>query len=287
PPQPDALELPSGSTHLRTVHLALNYITAIHFPSLLPMLATVSLRLIETQDLFDLLRSAPALVELRCVVYARPWSDPSKMFMLTHHHLKLLRLAAGSRPDIDQYLCLPALESLEVPKRGAENPDQLLHFLLHCSHSLRRLCHANFNNAWLDILPGLTHLEIPNPDPTTIDLLLHRLNRDENPHILPYLRSFVLTDCVAEKRTLLYLADVLSSRLRVHPETLNDGVNLQSCRVVFRTAEECTKVCGGHLTPDIIEAFGGLVTAGMDIFIGPPGGQQDWWAGEVDRVPRR
>ncbi|KAJ7051952.1 hypothetical protein C8F01DRAFT_1173792 [Mycena amicta] len=193
------------------------------------------------------------------------------MLMLTHHHLKLLRLAAGSRPGIDQYLRLPALESLEVPKSGPYNPDQRLHFLSHCSHSLRRLCHANFDVDWLDVLTEFTHLEIPNPDPTTIDLLLHRLNRDENPHILPYLRSFVLADCVADERTLVYLADVLSSRLRVHPETLNDGANLQSCRVVFRTAEEWTKVCGGHLTPDIVEAFGGLVTAGMEIFVGPPG----------------
>ncbi|KAJ7051959.1 hypothetical protein C8F01DRAFT_1173827, partial [Mycena amicta] len=181
-----------------------------------------------------------------------------------------------SRPGIDQYLRLPALESLEVPKSGPYNPDQRLHFLSHCSHSLRRLCHANFDVDWLNVLPGLTHLEIPNPK--NIDILLHRLNRDENPHILPYLRSFVLTDCVADERTLLYLADVLSSRLRVHLDTLNDGANLQSCRVVFsrptfseRTLEDWTTGFSEHLTPDIVEAFGGLVTAGMEIFVGPPG----------------
>ncbi|KAJ7073598.1 hypothetical protein C8F01DRAFT_1360453 [Mycena amicta] len=268
------------SPKLQRLFLRFELAVTMRSPSPRPMLATASLFFIQEKDLLDFLRSAPTLVQLECQFadYSRPFPDEP---MITHHHLKILRLHLTSgcnAPRILPHLCLPALEVMEITEGVALRANHLKRFLSHCSHTLRRLSDtsdhrssfsAGFDLALLDNLHGLTHIELHHID-RDLYLLFHRLDRNAYPDILPQLRSFVVMDVIAGHDDLTALADTLSSRSRVGGSL---EPFLDCCHVVYadRTAlPEWTWFYQRSFTPELVEAFHALMNAGMEIFLGPP-----------------
>ncbi|KAJ7073584.1 hypothetical protein C8F01DRAFT_1097799 [Mycena amicta] len=233
-----------GSPKLRKVFLHIEFPATIRVRLLCPMLATASLLFISGNELLDFITTSPSLVHLECNIGPYLVSVPEEL-MITCDHLKTLRIRPGSvnTSDLLRRLYLPALEVFELAESVA-------------------------NLDWLDILPGLTHVEFHYIDHIILPFF-HRLNRTKNPDFLSQLRSLAIINVFADNGELTVLADSLSSRLTTLVTGSRDGC-LESCRVVYpdlRGEDRWVEFSQETFTPELIEMFRALAQTGMEIFL--------------------
>ncbi|KAJ7073594.1 hypothetical protein C8F01DRAFT_1224518 [Mycena amicta] len=273
---PDSVEFLLRSPKLQRLSLHLDFPATMRSHPLRPMLTTASLIFITARDVFDFIPSAPSLVHLECKIgwYSAPFAEG---LVVTHDHLTTLRLLEGSMDtsDIFRHLVLPSLEVLAVPKgTGIRlDPRDLTRFLSHSAETLRRFfSYAYLELRWLDVLPGLTHVEVHHIDAHYALLsLFHRLDRTKYPDFLPQLRSLAVINSGGDNEELNVLADALYSRSTASGSR---DCCLESCRVVYpkqMAPDLWVEYFEETFTPALVETFRALQKTGMEIFLGPPG----------------
>ncbi|KAJ7277351.1 hypothetical protein C8J57DRAFT_1581802 [Mycena rebaudengoi] len=233
-------------------------------PSILTLcweqLTTFSTSDVSLEDCLSVVRKVPCLREFELWGVDEAQATPGPPFL--HPGLISLELRNPGSEGIIPLLALPKLQRLLL-SHLSELPDDTLPLPLISSPSLDTFIFG-FNTpmvtlAWLHVMEHLTSLELSSPLWAHKDGLCHALNRAHEPHFLPNLENFTISECETHEVNQSVLDALIS---RSGPAAEEGLATLKSFDLIWPT------IASSPRFPINYDDFKDLRAGGLEIHIG-------------------